>query len=93
MEKNGNYELSDVPQLIERGNFRSLLQARAALTDAAEAIIAAAGAENRGMTADESARFDGLLAQANEITARLDQDREQRVRGLAQLGVSPSEVR
>lgn len=93
MNAKGNFELADVPQLIERGNFRSLLGARAALTDAAGVILEAAGAQARSMTAEESARFDDLMAQAREITARLDREREQRVRGLAQLGISPAEVR
>ena len=86
-------ELLKVPGLVEHGGLRCLLEARAILTNAAGAILEAAGAETRAMTADESARFDEYMAEVRKITARLDREREERVRSLAQLGISPAEVR
>ena len=93
MKATGDYELSDVPQLVERGGPRCLMQARAALVDAAGAILDAAVKEARALTPDESGRVSEYTSQAREISARLEREREQRARGLAQLGIAPDQVR
>jgi hypothetical protein len=66
-----DYKLSDVPELLERDGWVGLLHARAALMDAAEELLAAAGSAERVMTKDEQRRFDEYSAQVRDINGRL----------------------
>ena len=75
MKASGDPELSDVPRLMQQWHderkFPALLQARAALVDAAGSIMDTVIRECRGMNADERRTFDEHTAQVREINADL----------------------
>jgi hypothetical protein len=93
MKANGDYEVSDVPRLLERGATPNLLGARAALSDACEALIEAADREGRALTADERRAFDLHALQIRGINADLAERKRERMAGLVALGIDPSEAR
>ena len=100
MKANGDYELSDVPRLLEawrngspRGNPLNLLRARVALMDASEAIMANAESSCRALTPDERRAFDLHIQQIHSINADLAEYKRNHVAGLAALGIDASECR
>lgn len=99
MKANGDYELSDVPRLLEawrrsapRGNPLYLLRARAALMDACEALVGDAGASCRALTPSERQTFDLHSQQIRSINSDLAECRE-RINDLAAAGNGAGEVR
>ena len=85
MKVNGDYELKDVPRLMEQwresrgSNWPALLKARAALIDAAGELVDGAAQASRGMTATERGSFDEHSAQVREINADLAKYKAARV--------------
>jgi hypothetical protein len=82
MKSNGDYEISDVPRLLERGGPRyplNLLAARVPLFDAAERIVSAAVTEGRAIKPDEQQNFDDYSAQIRDINGRLAEYKRQRI--------------
>jgi hypothetical protein len=77
MTKKCDYELSDVPRLLEQRRWPGWLGARAALMDAAEAILDAAASGERAMTKDEQKAFDEYSAQVRDINAKLAEYKRQ----------------
>lgn len=97
MKANGDYELSDVPRLLQswrdRKRMPSLLGARAALLDAVEAIMGNAEASCRALTPDERRAFDLHTQQIRSINSDLAGYKRERVAGLAAAGIDASELR
>jgi hypothetical protein len=85
LKGNGDYELSDVPGLMQRwrasggNNPLPLLRARVALVNACEDLMGTAAKESRGLTADERDSFDGQTAQIREINADLAKHKAARI--------------
>lgn len=75
MKNNNDCELTDVPRRLEewtrKRDWRGALLARAALTDACEALLCGAEKESRGLNADEQRNFDVHATQVREINASL----------------------
>lgn len=75
MENNNDCELKKVPRWLEewtrKRDWRGALLARAALTDACEALLCGAEKESRGMNAAEQRDFDAHANQVREINASL----------------------
>ena len=77
MKANGDFELSDVPRLMREFSdsrntkWTALLQARAALVDAAGSIVDTVTRDGRGMKAEEQRAFDEHTAQVRDINAAL----------------------
>jgi hypothetical protein len=77
MKNNGDYEVSDVPALLKQWRdsrqtkWPALLQARAALIDAAGDLVEGAGLESRGMTPAERRTFDEYSGEVRDINADL----------------------
>ena len=94
MKRNGDYELSHVPQLLADGrNLGNLIGARAALVDACESLMAVADREARALTADERRAFDLYSTQIRGINADLAESKRERIAGLVARGIDPSEAR
>jgi hypothetical protein len=97
MKANGDYELSDVPRLLqswrERRHIPSVLGARAALLDAVEATMANAEASCRALTPDERRAFDLHTQQIRYINSDLAEYKRERIAGLAAEGIAASECR
>ncbi|MEV7457977.1 phage major capsid protein [Pseudarthrobacter oxydans] len=51
---------------------KDLIERRAALRTDAQALLDAAGAENRGLSAEEQARFDGLMGDIETLTGSIE---------------------
>ncbi len=86
MKGNGDFELSDVPRLMERGGIGDMLGARAALMNAAEGLLNSAAAEERAMKDDEQRRFDEYITQVRDINAKLTEYKRQRVADVVAAG-------
>lgn len=93
MTKNGDYELSDVPKLMERGDPGSLLRARQALMDGCEALMKRADTEARAMTGEERRTFDLYAQQIRGINADFAEYKRERIAGLMAMGIDGSEAR
>ena len=89
MEANGDYALSDVPQLRKRGGPKDLLGARGALLSAAEDVETNSIGAGRAMTADEQRNFDGYLSQIRGINEDLAVYKRQRTADTAGSGLLP----
>ena len=97
MESRTEPALSKVPRWLEdwstRQDWRGALLARAALTDACEALLCGAERESRGLTLDEQRVFDSHAAKVQEINASLAEFKRTRNAGLVAMGISPDESR
>jgi hypothetical protein len=97
MKANGDYELSDVPRLLQSGKDRhsppNLLGARAALLDACEAIMGNAETSCRALTPDERRAFDLYSQQIQAINFDLAEYKRERLAGLVEMGIDPGEMR
>jgi hypothetical protein len=77
MKLTGDYEPSDVPELLKRfrdsgrHDWRQLLRARAALMDGGQDLVDGAVTAARGLNADERRTFDTIAEQVREINADL----------------------
>ena len=75
MEKNNDYTSARLSRWLEdwkhKADPKAALLARAALTDACEALLAGAENEKRGMTPTEQRAFDTHAMQARELTESL----------------------
>ena len=89
MKANGDFALSDVPELRKRGGPKNLLGARAALLSAAEDIETNSIGAGRAMRADEQRDFDGYLSQIRDIGEYLAEYKRQRIADTAGSGLSP----
>src|SRR5215831_4254822 len=90
--KNGLPELSDVSRLLEEWRsdghkWLALLQARAALMDASNALMDAAARDGRGLKANEQTAVDAHLEQIREINGWLTEYKRQRIADLAAEGL------
>lgn len=97
MKANGDYELSDVPRLLQswrdRGAVLDLLRARAALMDACESIMGNAEASCRALAPDERRAFDLHTQQILSINSDLAEYKRGRIVGLAAMGIDASDAR
>ncbi len=77
MKPCGDYELSDVPKLMQRWkdsrctNWTLLLQARAALIDGCGDLMDSAEKRSCGLTADERRNFDDYSLMVRQINSDL----------------------
>lgn len=99
MKANGDYEVSDVPRLLQQwrdsGGHRwdALLAARGALADACNGIMENADTESRALTADERRKFDFHAEQIRAINSDLAEFKRGRLADLASQGISAAECR
>ena len=97
MKANGDFELADVPQLLQawrdHGNPLKLLWARVALMDACESIMGNAEATCRALTPDERRAFDCHSQQIRAINSDLAEYKREKRTGLAAGGIDASECR
>jgi hypothetical protein len=89
MKTNGDFELSDVPQLRRSGNIKNLLGARGALLFAAEEIETNSIGAGRAMTAAEQSEIDGHIAQIRDINDELAEYKIRRIADCAGSGLIP----
>jgi hypothetical protein len=87
MKSNGDYELSDVPALLERGGVRDLLSARSGLVNAAGDLLSKSTSENRALTGDERRRFDLHTEQIRDLTSQLAERKREKIADLAAQGL------
>ena len=97
MENRSDCTLAGVPRWLEQWNtrkdWRGALLARAALTDACEALLCGAENESRGLNPAEQRDFDLHASQVREINASLAEYRRTRNAGLVAMGISEDESR
>jgi hypothetical protein len=79
MKTNGDYDVSEVPDLIRRGGPKELLGARAALLSAAEDIADASDRNARAMTPTEQRNFDYYTEQIRSVNEKLAEYKRQRI--------------
>ena len=97
MKANGDFELADVPQLLQawrdHSNPLKLLWARAALMDACESIMGNAETSCRALTETERRAFDCHSQQIRTINSDLAEYKRERIAGLVAAGFAASECR
>jgi hypothetical protein len=97
MTKNGDYELSDVPGLLDSfrdsGNPHDAFKARAGLLNECDRLMLCAHRESRGLTVDERQSFDEHMEKIRELSGFLAEIRKQQVAEITAQGFPPEYCR